>query len=187
MFADLGIPIIDADQLAREVVEPGAVGLQQIATEFGEEILDDEGRLDRKALADRVFADENARRKLNSIMHPLIAAAGAKKIGALQDDPAPYLIYEAALLVETGSYKAFSALIVVSAQKSAQRDRLIDRDDMTLSEADARLDAQLPLKEKAAVADYVVGNDGDLEQTRAQVGLIHEELIARFSIERSNL
>ena len=186
MFANLGIPIIDADQLAREVVEPGTPGLQRIATEFGDHVLSDEGRLDRKALADRVFADENARRKLNSILHPLIAAAGARHIAALHGDPAPYLIYEAALLVETGSYKAFSALIVVSAQRSAQRDRLIGRDDMTPEEADARLDAQLSLEDKAAVADYVVDNDGDLGQTRAQVALIHEKLVARFSTSESN-
>ncbi|MGB3049672.1 MAG: dephospho-CoA kinase [Polyangiales bacterium] len=180
MFTDLGIPVIDADELAREVVEPGTPGLQMIVDEFGKGVLDEAGHLDRKKVGEMVFGDEEVRETLNAIMHPLIGAAGAKHIMAHQDGPAPYLLYEAALLVETRAYEAFSALIVVSAEESLQRLRLIARDGFTALEANARIESQLPLARKVAVADYVVTNNGDLDSTREQVAAIHEKLVARF-------
>jgi dephospho-CoA kinase len=185
MFSDLGIPVIDADELAREVVEPGTPGLQQIVDEFGKGVLDETGRLDRKKVADLVFGDEEVRETLNAIMHPLIGAAGAEHIMAHQEAPAPYLLYEAALLVETRAYKAFSALVVVSAEESIQRLRLIARDGFTVHEANARIASQLPLARKIAVADHVVVNNGDLDATRRQVGEIHEKLVAQFASKES--
>jgi dephospho-CoA kinase len=181
MFADLGIPIIDADDLAREVVEPGTPGLQQIVEEFGKDVLDEAGRLDRKKVGDLVFGDEEARETLNAILHPRIGAAGAERVAKYDDDSAPYVVYEAALLVETGAHKAFPVLVVVSAEESVQRLRLIARDGFSVSEANARIEAQLPLAEKIAYADYVVTNNGDLDSTRRQVQEIHEQLLARFS------
>lgn len=186
MFGDLGIPIVDADDLAREVVEPGTPGLQRVVDEFGKGVLDAEGRLDRKKVGDMVFNDKEARDTLNSILHPLIGAAGAERLQALQEHPAPYLVYEAALLVETGSYKAFSALVVVSADESLQRLRLIARDGYTVGEANARIASQLPLARKIAVADYVVTNNGDLEATRQQVGEVHAKLVSRFTPKESH-
>lgn len=180
MFADLGIPVIDADDLAREVVEPGTPGLQQIVDEFGEDVLDEDGQLDRKKVADLVFGDEEARETLNAILHPRIGAAGAKYIQGYHDHPAPYVVYEGALLVETGAHKAFQALVVVSAEESVQRLRLIARDGFSVSQANARIDSQLPLDRKVAAADYVVVNNGDIEGTRKQVAKIHEELVERF-------
>jgi dephospho-CoA kinase len=185
MFSDLGIPVIDADELAREVVEPGTPGLQQIVDEFGKGVLDETGRLDRKKVADLVFGDEEVRETLNAIMHPLIGAAGAEHIMAHQEAPAPYLLYEAALLVETRAYKAFSALVVVSAEESIQRLRLIARDGFTVHEANARIASQLPLARKIAVADHVVVNNGDLDATRRQVSEIHEKLVAQFASKES--
>lgn len=185
MFGDLGIPVVDADQLARDVVEPGTPGLEQIVREFGDGVLDGSGRLDRKKVGDLVFGDEAARQALNGIMHPLIGAAGAEQMTAHQDDPAPYLLYEAALLVETGSHKAFSALIVVSAEESLQRLRLIARDGFTVSEADARITSQLPLAQKIAVADHVVTNNGNLEATRRQVAEVHALLVSQFASQES--
>jgi dephospho-CoA kinase len=176
MFSNLGIPLIDADDLARQVVEPGTPGLKLIVDEFGEGVLDESGRLNRKKVGEMVFGDEEARETLNAIMHPLIGAAGAECIMAHQDDPAPYLLYEAALLVETRAYEAFSALIVVSAEESLQRLRLIARDGFTVAEANARIESQLPLARKIAVADYVVTNNGDLDATQRQVVEIHEKL-----------
>ena len=180
MFAELGIPVIDADELAREVVEPGTSGLQAIVDEFGEDVLDEEGRLDRKKVGELVFGDEEARETLNGIMHPRIGAAGAKYIEEYSSHGAPYIIYEGALLVETGAYKAFAALVVVSAEESVQRLRLIARDGFTVSEANARIDSQLPLARKVAFADFVVTNNGDLEGTRKQVTEVHEKLTAQF-------
>jgi dephospho-CoA kinase len=185
MLSDLGIPVIDADELAREVVEPGTQGLERIVREFGRGVLDSAGGLDRKKVGELVFGDEEARETLNAIMHPLIGAAGAKHMMAHEDDPAPYLIYEAALLVETGAYKAFSALIVVSAEESIQRLRLIARDGFTVTEANARIASQLPLARKIAVADYVVTNNGDLDATRRQVAETHEKLLAQFASKES--
>jgi len=185
MFGDLGIPVVDADALAREVVEPGTPGLQRIVDEFGKGVLDQGGRLDRKKVGDLVFGDEEAREKLNAIMHPMIGAAGAAHMTALQESDAPYLLYEAALLVETRSYEAFSALIVVSAEESLQRLRLIARDGFSVSEANARIASQLPLARKIAVADYVVTNNGDLEATRRQVADVHEKLVAKFARKES--
>ena len=185
MFGDLGIPVIDADDLSREVVEPGTPGLARIVEEFGEEVLDAKGRLDRKRLGDVVFENEQARAKLNGILHPLIGAAGAQHIANLQDNPAPYILYEAALLVETGSYKAFLALVVVSADEAVQKARLLERDGFTGEEADTRIASQLPLTEKTAVADHVVVNDGDLAATRSQVAAAHEKLVSRFTQEGS--
>ena len=185
MFGELGIPVVDADELAREVVEPGTPGLAQIVNEFGEGVLNAEGALNRKAVADIVFEDELARKKLNGIMHPLIGAAGAQKLAALQDDPAPYVLYEAALLVETGSHTAFPALVVVSAARETQKARVVSRDASSAAEAEARLDAQLPLAEKEAAADYVIKNDASLEETRSQVKAVHEKLVRRFSEEAS--
>lgn len=183
MFSELGIPIIDADDLAREVVEPGTPGLAAIVEEFGKDVLDDQGRLDRKRVGELVFGDEDARETLNAILHPRIGAAGAKHIQSYQDHPAPYIVYEGALLVETGAHKAFSALIVVSAEESVQRLRLIARDGFSVSEANARIESQLPLARKVAVADFVVTNNGDLEGTRKQVAQVHRELIERFGKE----
>ena len=185
MFADLGIPIIDADVLAREVVEPGTSGLQAVVEEFGEDVLDESGRLDRKKMAELVFGDDEARETLNAILHPRIGAAGAKYIQGYQSHPAPYVMYEGALLVETGAYQAFSALVVVSADEAVQRLRLIARDGFTVSEANSRIEAQLPLERKVALADFVVTNNGDLEGTREQVAHVHQQLVARFTAERS--
>jgi dephospho-CoA kinase len=185
MFADLGIPVIDADDLAREVVEPGTPGLQAIIDEFGEDVLDEDGRLDRKKVGELVFGDEEARETLNAIMHPRIGAAGAKYIHEYQDHSAPYIVYEGALLVETGAYKAFAALIVVSAEESVQRLRLIARDGYSVSEANARIEAQLSLGRKVAFADFVITNNGDLEGTRKQVANVHEQLVARFGSKES--
>ena len=185
MFGDLGIPIIDADDLARQVVAPGTPGLERVVDEFGKGVLDREGRLDRKRVGDMVFNNKEAREKLNAILHPLISAAGAERLQAHQTDPTPYVIYEAALLVETGSYKAFSALVVVSADEALQRLRLIARDGYTVAEANARIASQLPLASKIAVADYVVTNNGDLEATRDQVQNVHAKLVSRFESRES--
>jgi dephospho-CoA kinase len=151
--------------------------------EFGADVLDSEGRLDRKKVGDLVFADEKARAKLNGILHPRIAAAGAELIASYENHEAPYVLYEAALLVETGAHEAFPVLVVVSAEESVQRLRLIARDGFSVEEANARIESQLPLSNKTAVADFVITNNGNLDETRRQVAEVHEKLSARFSRE----
>lgn len=176
MLVELGAALIDADQLARDIVRPATPGLARLVEAFGNEILREDGTLDRKKLGEIVFADGDAREKLNAITHPLIAQAGAERIAALQDSDAPYIVYEAALLVENGAHELFSGLIVVACTPETQLARIIARDDLTEEEAKARIVSQLPLEKKVEVADYVIENDGDLETTRAQVLALHEEL-----------
>ncbi|HJL04535.1 MAG TPA: dephospho-CoA kinase [Polyangiaceae bacterium LLY-WYZ-15_(1-7)] len=180
LFAGLGIPVVDADQLAREVVAPGTEGLAAIVETFGDAYLAEDGSLDRKKLGALVFDDAGARRKLNAITHPRIAQAAMKRMAELQSHPAPYVLYEAALLVENRIHEAFGALVVVSVDEATQVARLRERDGLSEAEARARLEAQLPLAEKVAVADYVIDNGGTREQTAAQVEAVHAKLVARF-------
>ncbi len=179
-FAELGVPIVDADQVAREVVEKGTEGLREVVAAFGEEVLDGEGALDRKALGERVFADEAARKRLEAILHPRIAARSADEMMALGEG-APYVIYEAPLIVENGLHRAMAALIVVSLSEETQLARLMARDGIDEAAARARIDAQLPLRDKVAVADYVIDNGGDVEATRARAREVHEALLSRFA------
>ncbi len=169
MFAALGAPVIDADELAREVVEPGQPALAEIVTRFGSDMLDPTGRLDRKKLGALVFSDERARDDLNAIVHPRIAAAGQRAIARYEAAGHSLVLYEAALIVEKRLYTAMAGLVVVSVPEQTQRARLMARDDIDAEAADARLAAQAPLAEKLAVADHVIDNTGTTEQTRAQV------------------
>lgn len=179
-FAELGVPVVDADQVARDVVEPGSDGLTAVVGVFGEEILDDQGRLDRAELGRRVFGDEEARAQLEAILHPRIAAASMEKLLALSREGHPYAIYEAALLVEKGTHRTMGALVVVAVAPQTQIARVRARDDLDEAGARARLAAQLPLEEKIAVADFVIRNDGALEETREQTRAVHEALLSRF-------
>lgn len=179
-LAALGVPIVDADALAREVVAPGTAGLAAIVERFGSDVLLADGALDRKKLGELVFSDADARRALNAITHPRIAAAGMEKLRALADHPAPYRIYEAALLVENGMAKAFAALVVVTVDEATQLRRLMARDGSSEAEAGARIASQLPLAKKIEVADHVIDNSGTPEETNARVRALHDTLTARF-------
>lgn len=168
ILRELGAPVIDADQLARQVVEPGTPALADVVARFGEDVLDDDGRLDRQKLGAIVFNDDEARAALNAIVHPRIAEASQAAIAAHVAAGAKAVVYEAALLVENEAYGWMHALVVVSLPEDEQRRRLMARDDISADEADARLRSQLPLADKVAVADYVIDNSGTLEQTRRQ-------------------
>lgn len=181
MFAEAGVPVVDADQIARDVVEPGTPGLAEVVAAFGSGVLTSDGRLDRAALGREVFADEERRKQLERILHPRIAQASMERFAALADDGHPYAIYEAALLVENGSHRSMSALVVVSADQATQIARVRARDGLDEAAARARIAAQLPLVEKVRVADYVIENVGRLEQTQAQVMAVHHALLERFA------
>jgi dephospho-CoA kinase len=172
MLRDLGAPVIDADLLAREVVAPGSDGLAAIRDQFGPDLLDETGALDRQKMGDLVFRDPEARRKLNAITHPRIAAASQREIARAAADGHRHVVYEAALIVENGLQSWMHALIVVSVPESVQRARLMARDQIDEQAARARIAAQLPLADKVAVADYVVDNSGTLDATRARVAEI---------------
>lgn len=179
-FAELGIPVVDADRIAREVVAPGTEGLSEVVGTFGREVLRPDGTLDRKKLGERVFGDPEARRRLEAITHPRIAATSAARMEELAESGAPYLLYEAALLVENGIHRALPALVVVTARPETQLRRLMERDGLDEAAARARVEAQLPLSEKVAAADYVIENDSALEDTQARVYEVHEALVRKL-------
>ena len=176
MLRELGAPVVDADLIARQVVEPGTVALEEIVARFGRDMLDGAGRLDRKRLAEEVFSDLAARRDLNAITHPRIAAASASALADLAAAGHPVAIYEAALLVENRAHERLDGLIVVAVPPEVQMARLRARDGIDETAARSRLAAQLPLADKVAVADWVIDNGGTLEQTRAQVAEVWRRL-----------
>jgi dephospho-CoA kinase len=136
----------------------------QIVEQFGEHLLLDDGSLDRSALGALVFQDEHQRATLESILHPRIASASMMQIVRAQADSAEPIVYDAALLVENGRHRDFAALIVVACSPETQRERLMLRDGLSRREAQQRLDSQLPLEDKVALADYVIHNDGTLAE-----------------------
>jgi dephospho-CoA kinase len=175
-----GVVVVDADQLAREVVKKGSAGLAEIVKAFGADVLTAAGELDRERLGARVFQNADARKILNGITHPRIAQLSAERIAAALQTSAPYVVYDAALLVETGAHRGLAALIVVAAEPQLQVERLMARDGLSLEAARSRLAAQAPLEAKLAAADYIIRNDGSREQLAAQVEHLHQQLLQRF-------
>lgn len=177
ILADFGVAVIDADQLSREVVAKGTPGLRAVVAEFGAEYLAEDGSLDRKKLGNLVFSDVRALPRLNAIVHPLVAALGAERICIAQDTPTPYVVYEAAILVEMGTYKNMSKLIVVAAEPELQVRRVMKRNGLTETEARDRLASQYPLAKKLAVADYVIHNDNDRDALVTRTREVHEKIL----------
>jgi dephospho-CoA kinase len=163
-FIEAGVPVVDADEVARAVVAKGSEGLAAVVEAFGADVLDRDGALDRKALAARIFDDAAARRRLEGLLHPRIGMESARRFGALLADGHALVCYDAALLVENGLVDAFRPLVVVAAPRELQRARLIARDGLDEAAADARLDAQADVGRKLAAADVTIWNDGSREQ-----------------------
>jgi dephospho-CoA kinase len=158
-----GLSIIDADVMAREIVAPGTSGLAEIVAAFGPQVLLPDGSLDRKKVGAIVFADAEARKKLELITHPRIAAAMMNRAGDLEAADEPLGCYEAPLLVERGFADLCRPLVVVATDEPTQIARAKARDDLSEEEVRARLAAQLPLAAKVAAADYVIDNSSTLE------------------------
>lgn len=168
IFAARGVPVVDADALARDVVAPGTVANAEIAAAWPQAIAPD-GAVDRKKLAAIVFGDPAARARLERITHPRIQEASAARLTDLAGEGHPLAIYEAALLVESGRWRDFDGLIVVTASPERQIARAVARGGLSREQAEARVRAQLPTEEKARVATHVIDNDGDLAATERQV------------------
>lgn len=168
LFEQLGAHVIDADAIAREVVEPGSAGLQALVDAFGPSILDRDGRLNRQALADVVFADPQARQTLNSITHPRIAARTAELISALPEDAV--LIHDVPLLVELNMQGGYDLVVVVDAPDDLRIGRLVQRGHSP-EDARARIAAQASREQRLAAADIVIDNSGDLDDLSRQVDL----------------
>ena len=180
LLAERGAAIVDADRLARQVVEPGQPALAELVARFGPAILAADGTLDRKQLAAIAFTDAAARTDLNRITHPRIAAASQQAIATLADAGANIVFYEAALLVENRVHAGLAALVVVSVTPELQQQRLVERDRLTIEEAHARIRAQAPLADKLAVATWVIENHGDLAGLVAEVDRVVAAIEVRF-------
>jgi dephospho-CoA kinase len=174
ILADCGAVIIDSDLLAREVVEPGTDGLAQIVRRFGDRVISD-GRLDRAALGRIVFADPDARRDLEAIIHPAVRRRAAELEEAAGPDA--IVVQMIPLLVETGQQDRFDAVIVVDVPEQLQRERLMARNRLTAEEADARIAAQASREERNAAATVLIDNSSpDLEDLRPRVEAAYRRL-----------
>ena len=173
-LAALGAVVIDADKLARQVVEPGTPGLGAIKDTFGEDVLLPDGSLNRPALAAIVFSDEAQRAKLNAIVHPLVRAQAQKLRDAA---PKQALVVEdIPLLVESGQAEKFDAVVVVQAPLEERMRRMVYDRGWTEADAKARIAAQATDEQRAAVADYLLDNSGSLAELEAQVESLYQQL-----------
>jgi dephospho-CoA kinase len=168
-MAAAGVPTIDADALAREAVAAGSPGLAAVFARFGPSVADPQGALDRKRLADIVFADPAARRDLEAIIHPRVREATEHWLDRLEPAAHPFAVVAIPLLYEAGREHDFDAVIATVCTPEAQLQRLMSRDGLSEDDARARIATQLPAAEKAARADYVIRTDGSAAETDAQV------------------
>jgi dephospho-CoA kinase len=183
LLRDLGAEIIDADVLAREVVEPGEPALDEIVAEFGRGVLEPGGRLDRKALGAIVFADPERRRKLEAITHPRILERFQRRLDALAArDFRGLVFFDAPVMIESGNYRNMDRLVVVITDEPTQIARLVARDGIARDEALRKIRSQMPLVEKAKLADYVIDNSGDRDTTTAEVRRVHAALAAEAHV-----
>ena len=168
-FAALGIPWVDADDVAREIVEPGEPALVEIASHFGVDLLDTDGRLDRRALRAIVFADENERRWLESVTHPRIRQRLLDRLEQMRASAAPYHLLVSPLLFESNQYKLADRCLVVDVPESLQIARIVTRDGSDERRARAIIASQLPRHERLALADDVIDNQGSREALNARI------------------
>lgn len=175
-FDKLGVPTIDADVLAKDAVKPGSPGLAALISRFGHEMLDPSGALDRHRLASVVFADPDARRDLERIIHPIVRQAIDAWFASLDASRHPFAIADIPLLYETGRDRDFEAVIVTACDPATQIRRVMERDGASPDEARGRLAAQLSIDEKARRADYVIRTDGTFEEANDQVRAVYQQL-----------
>lgn len=177
VLAELGCHVLDADETAREVVEPDSPGLREVVAKFGPEVLQVNGTLDRPKLGALVFADANKRAALNSILHPYIIARQDERLREWEAlDPHGIAVVDAALMIESGGYKRFDKLIVVHCREEVQIQRLMMRSNLTRTEAERRIAAQMPQAEKQKFADYLIDTSDGFETARKNTVMVHEQL-----------
>lgn len=175
-LAELGALVIDADQLAREVVRPGTEGLAEVVAEFGPGVLAPDGSMDRPAVGRLVFGDDAQRRRLEAIIHPRVRARTAELIAAAAPDAV--VVNDVPLLVEAGLAPGFEIVIVVLAGEETRVRRLVDDRGLSAEEAHSRIAAQATDEQRRAVADVLLSNDGSLDDLRAQVDAVWRDRLA---------
>ncbi len=176
LLRELGAVVIDSDQLAREVVEPGTPGLAAVVEEFGETVLTGDGHLDRAALGSMVFGDEASRRRLEGILHPLIRARAAE--AEAEAGPGALVVHDIPLLVETGQADSFDAVLVVDVPVETQVERMVRDRGWSAEDARSRVAAQADREERRAVATHVIDNTGTHDDLRERVTEVVGELVA---------
>ncbi|HLT90646.1 MAG TPA: dephospho-CoA kinase [Woeseiaceae bacterium] len=177
-FAERGVPVIDTDVIARELVEPGQPALEEIAREFGPGIIGPDGRLDRRKLRNVVFRDDNRRKALEGILHPRIRQVTEERSRAAGG---PYQLIVVPLLVESPLKDSMDRILVVDASEATQVERLRRRDAESEEQARRMIAAQATREERLAIADDVIDNDGSLEETERQVERLHRKYLALAS------
>jgi dephospho-CoA kinase len=181
-FRARGLPVINADELARAVVAKGTDGLSAVVAAFGDGVLTPSGELDRKAVGTRVFADPDARRTLEGITHPRIQALLKERTRDLAARGEPLCCYEAPILIEVGSAEKLRPLVVVAASEANQLARARRRDALPEAEIRGRLAAQLPLADKVRVADHVIHNDGSLVEAEAEADRVLDAICEKLGV-----
>ncbi|HEV8120603.1 MAG TPA: dephospho-CoA kinase [Candidatus Polarisedimenticolia bacterium] len=176
-FADWGARVIDADLLARQMVEPGAAGYEEVAREFGRGVLQQDGRIDRKALGRVVFRDPEKRARLEAILHPLIFQAEETGIRQLEEEgEGGIAVVNAALLFEAGTYKRYHRLVVAHCDEAIQIERVMRRDGLGREDAEARVRSQSPTRDKLRVAHYAIDTGDGFEATATRAREVFEAL-----------
>ena len=181
-FADLGIAVIDTDVIARDVVAKGAPALAQIRADFGDAVFNDDGVLDRKAMRKLVFSDDSKRRQLEAILHPRIREAAVVQAQAVTG---PYMIIVVPLLVESPMKALVDRVLVVDCSEDVQLKRLMARDTENEAQARRMIAAQASRDERRAIADDVLLNDTDLDETRRQVDALHHRYLELSNSNRA--
>jgi dephospho-CoA kinase len=178
VFAELGAHAIDTDEIAHELLAPMGEVCRHVVENFGEGIVDEDGTINRRRLGSIVFGDPEKRRLLNSLVHPAVRAEVQRRISDLETSySSGIIIIDAALMVETGSYRNYDRLVVVYCEPALQLDRLLRRGGLTLEEAKARIASQMPVEEKLKVADYRINTSGTFGQTREQIEAVYRDLV----------
>lgn len=175
IFADLGAVVIDADAIAKEVLEPGQVGYENVLLGFGETLLDTFGNIDRKILASLVFQDAEKLLKLESIVHPAVIARVSEIRESLPDTS--IVVYDTPLLVEKQLQDQFDKVLIVSADEDIRKERLVQR-GLDLADIEARMANQVTDIQRTAVADFVIVNNGSMKELREQVAKVRQQLSA---------
>ncbi|MFO7306888.1 MAG: dephospho-CoA kinase [Gammaproteobacteria bacterium] len=174
-FAQLGVPVLDTDRIARDIVEPGTPTLAKLVEAFGPDILDSEGRLNRRRMRERVFANPDDRARLNAITHPAIRAELARRSASAGG---AYQVHVIPLLVETGRTRDYDRVLVVDCPREVQIQRLMARDGATAEQAEAILAAQATREQRLAVADDVIVNTGTLDELYQRVDELHRKYLS---------
>lgn len=185
MLKERGAAIVDADVVARQVVEPGTEGSARIRARFGAAVFRSDGSLDRQALGRLVFADKDSRLDLNRLLHPLIIRQMRAETNRLQaDDPHPIIVWDVPLLIEEKMTDLVDLVVIVYIPVQLQQKRLMERDGISFEEARSRINAQMPIEEKKSFADVLIDNSRTLAETERQVDALWQILVSKNGSDR---